>query len=104
MQLKMKRGISHNTHPGELLRTEIIEPNNLTIKAAAVMLGVTRPTLSNIVNEKAAISPMMAIRLAKVFGGSAELWVRMQASHDLREAETKANQLQLRPYNYKEAI
>jgi addiction module HigA family antidote len=68
------------------------------------MLGVTRPALSNIVNEKAAISPMMALRITKVFGGNAELWVRMQASHDLREAAIKAKQLNLQPYNYKEAI
>lgn len=100
----MKRGITHNTHPGELLRAEIIESNNLTITEVAAMLGVTRPALSNVVNEKAAISPMMALRIAKVFGGSAELWVRMQASHDLREAEMKADQLQLKPYNYKEAV
>ena len=100
----MKRGITHNTHPGELLKTEIIESNNLTITQVAALLGVTRPALSNVVNEKAAISPMMAIRIAMVFGGSAALWVRMQASHDLREAEKKANQLQLKPYHYKEAI
>ena len=83
----MKRGIAHNTHPGELLREEILEANNLSVTAAASMLGVTRAALSNVINEKAAISPLMALRITKVFGGSAEFWVRMQAAHDLRNAE-----------------
>ncbi len=96
----MKRRIAHNTHPGELLREEIIEPNNLTITEVAAMLGVTRPALSNVVNEKAAISPMMALRITRVFGGNAELWIRMQASYDLREAEKNAKKLHLKPYKY----
>ena len=99
----MKRKIVHNTHPGELLREEIITPNHLTITEVAAMLGVTRPSLSNIVNEKAAVSPMMALRIEKVFGGNAELWIRMQASYDLREAEKNAKTLNLKPYKYKVA-
>ena len=98
----MKRAISHNTHPGELLRAEIIASNKLTITAVAEMLGVTRAALSNVVNEKAAISPLMAIRLEKVFGGSAELWIRMQASYDLREAAIKAKKIKLKPFKYTE--
>jgi addiction module HigA family antidote len=100
----MKRKIIHNTHPGELLREEIIIPNHLTITEVAAMLGVTRPSLSNIVNEKAAISPLMALRIAKVFGGNAELWIRMQASYDLREAEKKARTLHLKPFKYELAF
>src|SRR6266446_1873872 len=96
----MKRRIAHNTHLATLLWKEIITPNHLTITEVAAMLGVTRPSLSNIVNEKAAISPMMALRIAKVFGGNAELWIRMQASCDLREAEKKAKALHLKPYKY----
>lgn len=95
---KMKRAIHHNTHPGELLKEEIIVSNNLTITAVAEMLGVTRAALSNLINKKAAISPLMAIRIEKVFGGNAELWIRMQASYDLREAEKKAKKLKLKPY------
>ena len=96
----MKRKIAHNTHPGELFREEIIVPNRLTITEVAAMLGVTRPSLSNVINEKAAISPMMALSIAKVFGGNAELWIRMQASYDLREAEKKAKTLHLKPHKY----
>ncbi len=75
------------THPGEILREEIFKANNLTIKEAAELLKVARPTLSNVVNCKAAISPNMALRIAKVFGGTASIWLRMQTSYDLRKAE-----------------
>ncbi len=57
-------------HPGGFIRTEIIEPLNLSITAAAVALGVTRPALSALVNERAALSPDMAIRIDKAFGVS----------------------------------
>lgn len=83
----MERGIKHNTHPGELLYEEVIKANGLTIQRASELLGVTRSTLSNIVNEKAAISPLMALRLQTVFGGSAAFWLKLQSSYDLREAQ-----------------
>ena len=98
----MKRGIRHNTHPGELLKEEILKANNLSITETASMLGVTRAALSNVINEKAAVSPLMALRISKVFGGTAEFWVRMQASYDLRiaEAELAKKKLRLKPYKY----
>ena len=83
----MERGITINTHPGEILREEIIKAHNLTVKEAANLLKITRPTLSNIINGKSAITPNMALRIAKVFGGNASLWVRLQMSYDLRAAE-----------------
>ncbi|RZJ80979.1 MAG: addiction module antidote protein, HigA family [Flavobacterium sp.] len=61
--------------------------NNLTVLKAAELLQVTRPTLSNILNCKAAITPNMAIRIEKVFGGNAVLWLKLQATYDLRKAE-----------------
>lgn len=96
----MKRSIAHNTHPGELLREEIIVANKLSISAVAEMLGVTRAALSNVLNEKAAISPLMALRIEKVFGGNAELWIRMQATYDLRKAEQKIKKINLKPFKY----
>jgi len=99
----MKRSINHNTHPGEILNEEIIEANDLTISEVANMLGVTRPSISNIVNEKAAISPLMALRITKVFGGNAERWVRLQSAYDLREEEKQAKNLVLKPYSFKAA-
>jgi len=98
----MKRGIRHNTHPGELLKEEILKANNLSITETALMLGVTRAALSNVINEKAAVSPLMALRISKVFGGTAEFWVRMQTAYDLRiaEAELAKQKLRLKPYKY----
>ena len=83
----MKRGMKKNTHPGELIYEDIIKANRLTVLEASRLLHVTRPALSNVLNQKAAISPNMALRLEKVFGGSALFWVRMQAAYDLRKAE-----------------
>ena len=98
----MKRRIKHNTHPGALLKEEILKANNLSITEAASMLGVTRSALSNVINEKAGVSPLMALRISKVFGGTAEFWVRMQASYDLRiaEVELAKKKLRLKPYKY----
>ena len=74
-------------HPGEILKNEIIEGRKLTIGKAADLLGITRPTLSNIVNGKAAITPNIALRLEMVFGGTARFWVRLQSSYDLSIAK-----------------
>eukprot|EP01012_Entosiphon_sulcatum_P040410 TRINITY_DN54061_c0_g1_i1.p1 TRINITY_DN54061_c0_g1~~TRINITY_DN54061_c0_g1_i1.p1 ORF type:complete len:100 (-),score=11.09 TRINITY_DN54061_c0_g1_i1:159-458(-) len=83
----MERGIKENTHPGEILKEEILNANNLSVTEASQLLKVTRPTLSRVVNGHAAISPEMALRIAKVFGGNPGLWLRLQTSYDLREAE-----------------
>lgn len=83
----MERGIKHNTHPGELLYEEIIKAHGLTIQRAAELLGVTRTALSNIINQKAAITPFMALRLQTVFGGSASFSLKLQSSYDLRKAQ-----------------
>ena len=96
----MTRGIKINTHPGEILREEVIKANNLSIIKAAALLKVTRPALSNITNGKAAISPNMAIRIARVFGGNAELWLRLQAAYDLREAEREFNEKSIELHRY----
>ena len=74
-------------HPGGFVLRECIEPLGLTITAAAAALGVTRTTLSELVNEKRGISPEMAVRLSKVFGGSAESWLTQQAHYDLTKVQ-----------------
>jgi addiction module HigA family antidote len=81
-------------HPGGFVLRQCIEPLNLTITEAATALGVTRTTLSELVNEKRGISPEMAVRLSKVFGGSAETWLVQQAQFDL--AQVRAGRLKLR--------
>jgi addiction module HigA family antidote len=70
-------------HPGTVVLQECIEPLGLSITNAAAALGVTRNTLSELVNGKRGISPEMAVRLEKVFGGSAESWLVQQAQYDL---------------------
>ncbi len=80
-------------HPGGLVRRQCIEPLGLTITAAAA-LGVTRTTLSELVNGKRGISPEMAVRLSKVFGGSAESWLAEQAHYDL--AQVHADRIKLK--------
>jgi len=81
-------------HPGGFDFRQCLEPLGLTITDAASALGVTRTTLSELVNGKRGISPEMAVRLSKVFGGSAESWLVQQAQYDL--AQVRADRLNLR--------
>ena len=75
-------------HPGGLVLRQCVEALGLSITKAAAALGVTRTTLSELVNEKRGISPEMAVRLAKVFCGSAESWLIQQAQYDLAQVRT----------------
>jgi len=72
-------------HPGGTVLHDCIEPLGLTITEAAQKLGVSRFTLSELVNGKRGISPEMAIRLSKAFGASAESWLAQQAQYDLAQ-------------------
>lgn len=74
------------SHPGESIRLDCIEPLGLTVTAAASCLGVSRQALNNVLNGKSGISAEMAIRLGKVFGGSAESWLNLQGAYDLAQA------------------
>jgi antitoxin HigA-1 len=80
-------------HPGGVVLRQCIEPLGLTITDAAAALGVTRTSLSELVNGKRGISPVMAVRLSQVFGGSAESWLTQQAHYDL--AQVPAGQIKL---------
>ena len=82
-------------HPGSVVFSECIEPLGITITQAASALGVTRTTLSELVNGKRGISPEMAIRLDKAFGGGAETWFRLQAAFDLAQAMRHADQIKV---------
>jgi addiction module HigA family antidote len=82
-------------HPGRIVKHECLQPLNLTVKRAAEILGGTRQALSNIVNEKAAISADMAIRLEKAFGGTANAWLQMQNNYDLARARRHEDQLKV---------
>jgi len=72
-------------HPGLSVRFDCLEPLGLSVTEAARALGVTRQALNNLVNGKAGISPEMAIRLGKAFGGSAEVWLALQMAYDLAQ-------------------
>ena len=72
-------------HPGGIVLRQCIEPLGLTITDAADALGVTRNTLSELVNERRGISPEMAVRLSKVFGGTEQGWLVQQAQYDLAQ-------------------
>src|ERR1019366_1752245 len=81
-------------HPGGVVFRQCIEPLGLTITRAAEALGVTRNTLSELANGKRGISPEMAVRLSKVFGGAEEGWLVQQAQYDL--AQVRRDRLKLR--------
>ncbi len=73
-------------HPGRLIAKACLEPLGLGVSAGARVLGVARPTLIRLIDGRAGLSPEMAIRLEKAFGGSADAWLKMQAAYDLAPA------------------
>lgn len=73
-------------HPGDLVRDDCLEPLGLSVTEGARVLGVTRQALNNLVNRKSGISPEMAIRLEKAFGGRASIWLGIQMDYDLAQA------------------
>jgi addiction module HigA family antidote len=77
------RTMKNPPHPGGVVLRQCIDPMGLTITDAAAALGVTRNTLSELVNGKRGISPEMAVRLAQVFGGTEQGWLAQQAQYDL---------------------
>jgi addiction module HigA family antidote len=86
----------HNPpHPGEILRELCLAPLELTVTEAARALGVSRKTLSGILNGRAGISPEMAVRLSLAFGTSAESWMNQQIQYDLWHAERNRKKLRV---------
>lgn len=90
------------THPGLILKMELVEGRGLTISKIAELLNITRTNISNILNGKAAISPNMALRIQEVFGGSASHLLRLQLSYDLEQAERdfESNRPPIKKYEY----
>ena len=81
-------------HPGGFVLRQCIEPLGLSITDAAAALGVTRTTLSELVNEKRGVSPEMAVRLSKVFGGTEDGWLVQQAQYEL--AQVRRDRIKLK--------
>jgi len=88
-------------HPGDWLRTEIVEPNGLNVTDAARHLGVTRQAMSNLLNARAGLSADMAIRFEKAFGVKADTLLRMQTAYEL--ARARANEGEIRVERYRKA-
>ncbi len=76
-------------HPGLSIKIDCLEPAGLTVTDGAKALGVSRQALSKLINGTAGVSPEMALRLAKAFGGTAELWLRLQMAYDLAQAQKR---------------
>lgn len=88
----------HNPpHPGEIIKGLWLDPMDISITEAAKALGVSRKTLSKIVNGNGSITPEMAVRLSIALGGSAESWMGHQTAYDLWQVEQHKNQLHVKP-------
>ena len=91
----MKEYIMYDpSHPGEILREDYIEPLDLDVTSMAEKLMISRKQLSLILNEKAGISPLMSLKLAKVFGTSPEFFLRLQQQYDLAKARTEFEKIE----------
>jgi antitoxin HigA-1 len=85
-------------HPGQFIRTEILEPLELSVTRAAAILGVTRPALSALLNGRASLSPDMALRIEKAFGPKMDTLLRMQTAYDIAAARDRAGDIQVKRY------
>ena len=85
-------------HPGEIVLEECIKPLDLTITDAAKGLGITRNSLSRLINGRNGISPQLAVRLSMAFGSSAEMWLRMQNAYDLAQIQIEESSIQVEKF------
>ena len=86
------------SHPGDFIRTEIVEDLGLSVTRAAEILGVRRATLSDLLNAKSSLSPEMALRVEKAFGISMDMLLRMQAWHDASQMRARSDDIQVQRY------
>jgi antitoxin HigA-1 len=85
-------------HPGDFIRTEVIQPTGLSVTAAAELLQVSRPALSNLLNIRADLSGEMALRIEKAFGIKMDTLMRMQAAYDIAQTRKREKQIRVRRY------
>jgi len=90
--------ISNPVHPGDFIKTEIIEAHGLSVTAAAKVLGVSRPALSNLLNRNADLSGEMALRVEKAFGVSMDTLMRMQGAYDIAQTRRDAGKIHVRRF------
>ena len=91
------------SHPGDFIRSEIIEELQLNVTQAAEVLGVRRATLSALLNGNAALSAEMALRIEKAFGVNMDMLLRMQAWHDASKMRARADEIDIRRYESRPA-
>ena len=84
-------------HPGGFVKSEIVEATGMSVTAAASALGVTRPALSALLNERSSLSPEMALRIEKVFGVSMDTLLHMQTSYDIARTREREDEIDLVP-------
>ena len=88
----------NSPHVGDFIKTEIVEAAGLTVTAAAEALGVSRPTLSSLLNSKAGLSGEMALRIEKAFGVKMETLLNMQAWHEAHAMRQREDEIAVKPY------
>ena len=88
--------IKNPPHPGDFIRTEIIEPAGLSVTAAAGALRVSRPALSSLLNRKAGLSGDMALRIEKAFGVKMDTLMRMQSAYDIAQTRKREKEIRVR--------
>jgi antitoxin HigA-1 len=98
----MKRNLAP-LHPGEILREDYIKERGLTVTEVAKGLGIARANLSAIVNERAGISPELAVKLSEAFGNTAQFWVNLQKNYELWHAERRVNRAIIQHFNLPQA-
>ena len=86
------------SHPGEVFYWGVLEPLDISISAAARVLGVRRATLSAVVNERAALSPDLALRIEKAFGPKVNLMLRIQAAYDAAQVRKRTKAIKVKRY------
>ncbi len=87
-------------HPGDFIKTEIIEPLGLSVTGAAKVIGVSRPTLSSLLNGKADLSGDMALRIEKAFGPKMDTLMRMQSSFDIARTRKREGKIRVARYQH----
>ncbi len=85
-------------HPGKVVRMSCLELLGLNVTEGAKVLGVSRQTLSNLVNCHARMSTDMAVRLAKAFGSTTETWIRLQAAYDVAQVQAREDEIEVKRY------
>lgn len=90
--------IKKPAHPGDFLKHEVLEELQLSVTEAARVLGVTRPALSALLNERSSLSPEMALRFEKAFGLSMDTLMRMQNSFEIAQARSRESEIKVLPY------